>query len=154
MKHGLFSSRSARLFLVALTLISTALPSPAAELKLEAKLIWATNDAVSPDPGHTPVDAATAEKLRKVFKWKSYFIVNRVVKVVPSRGANSFELSKKCTVEIRELEGPRVEVKLIGQGKEVHKTTKPLTKGEWFVLAGDDKNESAWFVIITELDEK
>jgi hypothetical protein len=154
MIRRLFSSQAARLFLAALLLTGSLSPANAAELKLEAKLIWATNDEASPNPEHKPVDPATAEKLRKVFKWKSYFVVNRLVKTVPSRGSNRFELSKQCTVEIRELEGPRVEVKLIGQGKEVHKTTKTLTKGEWFTYAGDDKNESAWFVIITELDEK
>lgn len=148
------SSLAGRLILSGLVLWSTIPSAFAAELKLEAKLIWATNDDKSPDPNHKAVDPATAEKLRKVFKWKNYFVVNRVVKTVPSRGSNRFELSKQCTVEIRELEGPRVEVKLIGEGKEVHKTTKALTKGEWFTYAGDDKNESAWFVIITELDEK
>jgi len=154
MIQRLCSSRGGRLLLASLVLFGTTPQVFAAELKLEAKLIWATNDEKSPDPDHKAVDAATAEKLRKVFKWKNYFVVNRVVKVVPSRGVNRFELSKQCTVEIRELEGPRVEVKLIGQGKEVHKTTKSLTKGESFTYAGDDKNESAWFVIITELDEK
>ena len=154
MSLRLFSSRGGRCLLAFLVLCGSTLESTAAELKLEAKLIWATNDNTSPDPNHKPVDPATAEKLRKVFKWKNYFVVNRLVKVVPSRGSNRFELSKQCTVEIRELEGPRVEVKLIGEGKEVHKTTKSLSKGEWFTYAGDDKNESAWFVIITELDEK
>jgi len=154
MSLRLFSSRGGRCLLAFLVLCGSTLESTAAELKLEAKLIWATNDNTSPEPNHKPVDPATAEKLRKVFKWKNYFVVNRLVKVVPSRGSNRFELSKQCTVEIRELEGPRVEVKLIGEGKEVHKTTKSLSKGEWFTYAGDDKNESAWFVIITELDEK
>src|SRR5262245_31008571 len=154
MSQRLFSCMAGRGFLVFLLLCGSVFEAPAAELKLEAKLIWATNDDKSPDPNHKPVDAATAEKLSKVFKWKNYFVVNRLVKVVPSRGSNRFELSKQCTIEIRELEGPRVEVKLIGEGKEVHKTTKALSKGEWFTYAGDDKNESAWFVIITELDEK
>jgi hypothetical protein len=154
MSQRLFSRQAGRLFLAGLLLFSTVLDSSAAELKLEAKLIWATDEEKSPDPEHKPVDAATAEKLRKVFKWKNYFVVNRVVKVVPSRGSNRFDLSKQCSVEIRELEGPKVEVKLIGKGKEVHKTTKTLTKGESFTYAGDDKNDSAWFVIITELDEK
>jgi hypothetical protein len=63
-------------------------------------------------------------------------------------------LSTKCTIEIKELEGPRVEVKLIGDGKEVHKTIKTISKGDSVVYSGDDKNQSAWFVIITELDEK
>ena len=149
-----FSRRVSSCLLAFLLQCGSVSPTVAAELKLEAKLIWATNEEKSPDPNHKPVDPATAEKLRKIFKWKSYFVVNRLVKVVPSRGSNRFELSKQCTVEIRELEGPRVEVKLIGDGKEVHKTTKSLSRGEWFTYAGDDKNESAWFVIITELDEK
>ena len=154
MKQSLFSGRIGRLFLVSLLFSATVFPGNAADLKLEAKLIWATNDANSPDANHKPVDSATADKLRKVFKWKNYFVVNRCVKNVPSRSSNRFELSKECTVEIREMEGPKVEVKLIGKGKEIHKTTKTLSRGESFVYSGDDKNESAWFVIITELDEK
>jgi len=154
MSQRLLSCQAGRWLLAFLLFSASVPPTTAAELKLEAKLIWATNDDKSPDPSHKPVEPATAEKLRKVFKWKNYFVVNRLVKVVPSRGSNRFELSKQCTIEIRELEGPRVEVKLIGDGKEVHKTTKSLSKGEWFTYAGDDKNESAWFVIITELDEK
>ena len=126
----------------------------AAELTIEARLIWATDDQTSPDPKQKPVDSNTAERLRKIFKWKSYFVVNRLVKKVPSRGSNRFELSKQCTVEIRELEGSQVEVKLIGDGKEVHKTNKQLSKGEWFTYAGDAKGQNAWFVIIAELDEK
>ena len=154
MSVRLFSGKAARCVLAAFLLLSPWIDASAAELKLEAKLIWGTNDETSPNPDHKPVDAQTAEKLRKVFKWKNYFVVNRVVKVVPSRGSNRFDLSKECSVEIKELEGPRVEVKLIGKGKEVHRTTKSLTKGESFTYAGDDKNESAWFVIISDLDEK
>ena len=94
------------------------------------------------------------EKLCKVFKWKNYFVVNRVIKPVPSRGSNHFKLSDECTIEIKELEGPKVEVKLIGKGKEVHKTTLTISTGQSVVYSGDDKNQSAWFVIITELEEK
>jgi hypothetical protein len=121
---------------------------------LEAKLIWGTDDDKSPNPDHKEVDPATREKFRKVFKWKNYFAVNRVVKEVPSRGSNHFKLSPDCTIEIRELEGPKVEVKLIGKGKEVHKTTLTISRGQSVVYSGDDKNQSAWFVVITELDEK
>ncbi len=131
-----------------------AMSAWAANVKIEAKLIWATDDAKSPDAKHVPVDSATAERLRKAFKWKNYFVVNTVVKDIPSRGTVPFELSKKCTVEIKELEGPRVEVVLIGEGKPVHRATKSLNKGESFVYSGDDKNQNAWFVLITELDQK
>jgi hypothetical protein len=135
-------------------LASGALCARASELKLEAKLIWGTNDGKSPKKEHVPVDEATAARLRKVFKWKNYFVCNTRTKVIPSRGSNQFKLSDDCTVEITELEGPRVELKVIGKGVPVHKSIKELRKGDWFVYCGDDKNESAWFVIITDLDEK
>ena len=154
MSRCLFSRRAARCFLAILLLAGTTVETLAANLKLEAKLIWGTDDEKSPNPDHKEVDPATREKLRKVFKWKNYFVVNRVVREVPSRSSNQFKLSPDCTIEIKELEGPKVEVKLIGKGKEVHKTTLTISKGQSVVYSGDDKNQSAWFVIITELDEK
>ncbi len=143
-----------RRFLAFGLVLFTVIQAVGAELKVEAKLMWGTNDDKSPNPAHKPVDKEVAERLRKVFKWKNYFVVNRQTKTIPSRGSNRFVLSDKCTIEITELEGPRVEVKLIGEGKEVNKTTKRLTKGEWFTYAGDAKNDCAWFVVITDLDEK
>lgn len=154
MSRRLFSRRAARCFLALLLLAGTTVETLAANLKLEAKLIWGTDDDKSPNADHKEVDPATREKLGKVFKWKNYFVVNRVVKEVPSRSSNQFKLSPDCTIEIKELEGPKVEVKLIGKGKEVHKTTLTISKGQSVVYSGDDKNQSAWFVIITELDEK
>ncbi|MEY2409481.1 MAG: hypothetical protein QOF48_2151 [Verrucomicrobiota bacterium] len=127
----------------------------AKELKIETKLIWGTNEEKSPKKEHEPVDEATAAKLRKVFKWKNYFVERKVTGTVPSRGSNQFKLSDKCIIEITELEGPKVEVKLIGKGQPVHKAIQEIRKGEWFVYTGDDdKHECSWFVIITELDEK
>jgi hypothetical protein len=73
---------------------------------------------------------------------------------VPSRGSRAFKISDKCTIEITELEGPRVEAKLIGEGKPINRVVEPLTKGKWFSLGGEEKNGTAWFVIVTELDEK
>ncbi len=141
--------------IVVLMLLAGSLEqSFAANLKLEAKLIWATDEKESPDPKHKPLDAATSASLRKTFKWKNYFEVNRVVKPVPSRSSSRFELSKKCMLEIKELEGPKIEVKFIGDGKDVHKTTYTIAKGVPVIYSGDDKNQSAWFVIITELEEK
>jgi hypothetical protein len=143
-----------RFFLILLLLALTPPRIQAAELKLEVKLIWGTNDETSPDPTHKMVDKATAEKLRKVFKWKNYFLVNRQTATVPSRSTRQIPMSKKCTLEITELQGPVVEVTLIGEGKPVNKTKRPLTKGECFTIGGEDKNGCAWFLLVTELDEK
>lgn len=140
------------LFLVAL--FAAALPARAEELRIEATLIWATNDEKSPNPKHKPVDPKLTQELRKIFAWKNYFEVSRTQGVVPNRGTKPFKVSDKCVVEITELEGPKVEVKLIGEGKPVNKTTKALKRGDYFTLGGDGKNGSAWFVIISQIDEK
>ena len=55
---------------------SSAGSALAADLKLEARLIWGTNDETSPNPDHKPVDAKTTGMLSKAFKWKKYFLVN------------------------------------------------------------------------------
>jgi hypothetical protein len=73
MSPRFFNSLSGRLFLIGLLLASCASSVSAAELHLEAKLIWGTDDEKSPDPNHKPVDAVTAEQFRKVFRWKYYF---------------------------------------------------------------------------------
>lgn len=150
-----FFGRRSRLLSLALVVLFTAIGAHAEEIKLEAKLIWASNEAKSPKPEHKPVDEATAEKLRKIRpQWNYFFVETNVVKTIPSRGSNRFVLSKTCTLEITELEGPRVEVKLVGNGKPVHKAIKEISKGSMFVYTGDDKHESAWMVIVTQLDEK
>lgn len=130
-------------------------PLMAAELKLELRLIWCTNDDNYNNPKHKKVDPATTEKFRKVpFKWKHYFEINRVEGNVPSRGTKAFKMSDKCVIEVTELAGPKVEVKMIGDGKPVLKATKNLSKGEWTTIGGDDKDGTGWFVLLTELDEK
>jgi hypothetical protein len=135
-------------------LVVVARPAVAEELKIEATLVWATNEEKSPDPKHKPVDPKFANELRKIFAWKNYFEVSRTNGTVPNRGTKAFKVSNKCVIEITELEGPKVEVKLIGEGTPVNKTTKALKRGDYFTLGGDSKNGSAWFVIISQLDEK
>ena len=137
--------------LVAFLLSVAAFRGSAEELKIEAKLLWATNDDTSPNPKHKKVDEEFAKKLRNIpFKWKNYFEENRVTGVIPSRQSRQFKMSAQCTIEITELEGPKVEVKLIGEGKPVNKTIKALSRGECFTIGGDSKNGSAWLVIVTQ----
>ena len=129
-------------------------PLLAAELKLELRLIWCTNEKL-PHDKHKEVEPATVEKFRKVpFKWKYYYEIKRVTGTVPSRGTKPFTMSDKCTIEITEMAGPKVEAKLIGEGRPVVKATKNLAPGEWTTIGGDDKDGAGWFVLITELGEK
>src|SRR5436190_23668210 len=88
------------------------LSSRAEDLNLEARLIWGTNSDKAPEPVIPEVDKPTADKLKNVFKWKHYYLCNKQKAFVPSRTTKQIVLSKQCTIEITELAGPKVEVKL------------------------------------------
>src|SRR5438045_1093536 len=94
------------------------------------------------------------KKFQNLFKCIHYYPVTRKDVMIPHRSSRPIEMSKHCTIEITELEGPKVEVKLIGEGKPLHKIIKPLSKGEFFTIAGGDKDENAWFILISQVDLK
>ena len=124
-------------------------PGLAEDIKVEARLIWGTNEDKSEKPKHKPVDEETAKRLRKIFKWKNYFLETAETAVIPHRQSKRIKLSQDCEIEIKEMQGAPVEVNTYGKGKWINKTTKSLNAGEWFILGGDDKNECAWFVIVS-----
>ena len=55
------------------------------ELKVEAQLVWGTNDKESPDPKHKQVSEEVRKKLLELpLKWTNYFEVNRKLLSIPS----------------------------------------------------------------------
>src|SRR6185295_5834332 len=71
---SVFMRRTVRPGFVALVLAVTAAAAVAADRKMEARLIWGTNDEKSPDPKHKLLDGELAKKLRDMpLKWKNYF---------------------------------------------------------------------------------
>ncbi|MBI4664748.1 MAG: hypothetical protein HY735_38660 [Verrucomicrobia bacterium] len=117
------------------------------ERQFEAQLIWGTDKEKPGDPELKPVEPELVERLQKVFKWKYYYQVKREVITVPTKGAGKVTLSKKCEVEVRDLGKPMTEVKLFGEKKLVKRITQAVT--QCLVMAGDDRNDTAWFVVLT-----
>ena len=124
----------------------------AAETKLEVTLVWGTNDAKSPDPDHKDLEGDLAERLKKVFQWKNYFLVNRKKGSVKHDGAVAkFQLSDKAVVEIKALADSKYEIRLIGKDNLVVTRTEVIKKADVVALAGDVKNtDCAWFILIRQ----
>jgi len=141
--------RSLQFATVLILALAFAVPVQAANLQMEAKLIWGSNDK---SKEHKEVDPALAQKLQACFKWKYYYLMNTVSTNVPSRSTRALKMSDPCTIEITELEGPKIEVKVIGKGKPVSKTVKQIVKGESITIGGDAENNCAWFIVITQLE--
>jgi hypothetical protein len=126
-----------------------AVPLQAGDLKLQAQLIWGTNEEKPAGKDLKEIDLVLQKKLRSIFKWKNYFEVNRQFIVVADPGTGKARLSDKCVIEVEHFGNQDVEVKLFGQGKLVGRLRETLSKTKSIVLAGDDKRDTAWFVVVT-----
>jgi hypothetical protein len=125
----------------------------AATLKLQAQLVWGTNDDHSPNPKHKPVEPDVRKKLKELpLKWSNFFEVNRKDVEVPPSSNSRVPLSEKCRLEIKSLGGSKVAVTLFGKGKETWKGTQALPKGEMLVLGGNAPNATAWLVVLKRIE--
>jgi hypothetical protein len=117
--------------------------------KLDTQLIWGTDQA-KPNPSDLKdISPELRKKLCKVFKWKNYFEVSRKEVQLPQQACKRIRMSPKCELEFDQSGANSIEVKLYGENKLVVTKKQVLVPGEPMVLAGDDKNDSAWFVVIT-----
>jgi hypothetical protein len=119
-------------------------------LRLDVQLLWATDDATSPNPLHRPVDAALAKRLDNgPYRWKHYFKVNEVVVEIPvGQTKTGIIMSDQCTLDIKNLGTSRVQVRLHGKGKPVLIHSDTVTKNSLLSFAGDAGNKTAWLVVI------
>ena len=118
------------------------------DLAVEARLIWGTNGQKPPGEKLKEVDVETKKKLKRVFKWEHYYEVEHQDFKVPISTKKRVRMSPKCEVEVENLGESSVEVKLYGEGRLVVRKKQVLEADELLVLGGDDKNDTAWFVIL------
>ena len=128
-------------------------PSKTPLIKLNAQLIWGTNDEKSPDPKHKEVDPVLRKRFQGAFKWKSYFEVSRQTIEAPLKKAVRVKLSPDCEVEVTNQGGNQIEAKLFGKGEFQVRKKHMMKSGEIFSIAGDAKNGTAWFVVFTTADK-
>lgn len=130
----------------------------AEEFKVEARLVWGTNQPKPAGKPFTALDDPSRDKVRQ-FKWTNYWVVNTVISPVPRGKPQLVNLSSKCAIDINDLGNGNVEIRLfeLKEGAEpklvkpVQHSLKALKNGEYCILAGDDKKvwDDAWFVILT-----
>ncbi len=131
-----------------LVLFGTSQGTAAGETLFQVQLIWGTDGEKPKDKPLKEVDPKFQEKLRGVFKWKNYYEVNRQPLTLGKSAAQKLKLSDKCEIQVQDLGNSRIEVGLFGEGKPVVRKAQAVAPGEMIVLAGDSKNDTAWFVVL------
>lgn len=138
----------AALLVAGLSFSLTGAPSEP-KLELDAVLVWGTNGPRPADPELKDLQVEICQKLQAVFKWKEYYEVNRRTLKFVARQVQKVRLSPKCEVSVENLGRATIEVRLYGEGKLVVKKKQTMTPGELLVLAGEDRNDTAWFVVFS-----
>ncbi len=124
-----------------------------ADLKLEAQLLWGTDDAKSPNPAHKPVSPDIKKKLAQLpLKWSNYFEVSRKTIEATPGATKRVSLSEACELEIKNLDGSKIEVTHFGKGRRVGTQTQVLPRGEILVLGGNAPNATAWLIVLKRLE--
>jgi len=153
--HFAKSSPSLRACSVIFILVSglSTIRIQAADMQLEAILVWGTNEHKSPDPKHRPVGPELKKRLQELpLKWTNYFEVNRVKFDVPPSGANKVPLSEKCEIEVRNHGQAKVEVAVFGRGKQVATRSQDLPKHGTLILGGDSPGTNCWLAVIKRIE--
>ena len=118
-------------------------------VKLQAQLIWGTNEEKPADPKLVRLDEKLEKKLQHIFSWKHYWEINHQLLAVSGGVPQRVSMSKQCDIEVACVGESEIELKLFGKGKMVVKKRQKIVRGESIVLAGDDKDQTAWFVVVT-----
>lgn len=133
------------------------------DFQVQAQLVWGTNNPKPEGSKYTALEPKGREKLRQ-FKWRNYWVVNQSVSKLDTQKPSRMALSGKCAVDVKDLGNGTAEIRLfeLKPGSEpklvkpVHHSLAALRKGEYCILAGDDKSvwDDAWFVIVTAVEAK
>jgi hypothetical protein len=123
--------------------------TPGETLEIKSQLVWGTDTEGVDDPNLKPLQKELSEKLRGIFKWHNYFEVKHELFKIPQDETKKIRISKQCIIEVTNFGKHQVEVDLYGEGQLVVKKRQKLLDDEYLVVAGDDKNNTAWFVVIS-----
>jgi hypothetical protein len=128
-----------------------AATATAKEMKLEAQLVWGTNDDKAP-ADQKPVAAEIEKRLKSLpFKWQHYYEVKRRQLTVEHGGTQKVSLSRDCLIVVKQLENDQVELTLMGKGEVVGCIKQKLPAGETLVLGGNAANFTGWFVVLRQV---
>jgi len=142
-------------FAIALALLAGGqVNAPAADMKLQAFLLWGTDDSKPPEgKDYKPVQLDVRQKLKDLpLKWTNWFEVRHKDIGVVQGATSRVPISEKCQLNVTRGIGPELEVTLIGKGKEVVRRKQALPKGEMLVLGGNAPNSTAWLVVLKRLE--
>lgn len=151
MKPKIFSTGRVAGVLFLCLFIATSARAAQGDLKLEAQLIWGTNDSPAKGRTNQVVQPGLEKKLKRLpLKWEHYYVVSTQSFLAPENETARVAMSAHCNIAVKNLGNSRVELSLTGKGKPVGKITQSLDKGQTLVTGGNADNLTGWFIVLRQ----
>ncbi len=119
------------------------------EMKVKLTLLWGTDEDKPADQKLKPANSQMVSQFREVCKWKNYFEVTNTMATISQNATNRIRLSPKCEIELGNLGKMGLAAKFYGEGKLIYNGKKIPEAGKIWSIGGQDKNATAWFVVLT-----
>ena len=133
--------------LLALTAMYLASAAEPEKMTYYVQLIRGNNDDKPPVPGAKRIGLKLANNFRPIFKWESYWEINRQ-RIELAHGQKSrLKLSKEREVEIDLTEAGKRKVTVYSDGREVSRATR-LSDEAMTIIGGDRDTNSVWFIVV------
>jgi hypothetical protein len=138
-----------RPLLLLLALAATAGVALAADLRLQATLIWGGNSSPT-NVNSKLADPALSASLRSftAAQWTNFYEITNLTAVIPLDQTHDFQMNDHCVLKIKNLGSSLVAIDCISHDKQISRGTNPLP----LILGSNDTNKTAWFVSLRDLN--
>jgi hypothetical protein len=127
--------------------VAPAIGAESEKLTYYVQLVRGNNEADAPEPGAHRIGPKLAKKLRPVFRWESYWEINRKSVAIEPGKKTRLRLSMEREVEIDLTDAAHRTVTAFQSGKPVCGAKRPI--GEGMTIVGGDRNpNSVWFIVV------
>jgi hypothetical protein len=118
-------------------------------LRIESRLVWASNNEAPPEGvSAKPVDEKLHKRLRGMFKWRHYHEVEHKELTLAHKKTQKVQFGKDCAVKVTYLGNNQIEA-VYGEGDSQVRKRQTLKPGEVFSIGGPRKDDSAWFALFS-----
>ena len=135
------------LFVIFALISHVASGAPEEKITCYVQLIRGNDEAQPPVSGAKAIGPKLSKSLRSVFRWKSYWEINRQEVVLAAGAKTKVVLSKDRAVEIDLSKPTKRTVTAFSNDKPVCTTTQPAGKS-MTIMGADRGSKSSWFIVV------
>ncbi len=130
--------------------VSSCTGAESEAVRYYVQLIRGTDDPKPPDKDSKPVGPRLSKCLSTVFRWKSYWEINRRVTTLQPGKTSKLHLNDGRDLELEFASAEQVEIRLLRNGSVARKTRRPVFSKGLEIMGGTQGDDNSWFIVVRQ----